>query len=144
MPRKNPSYRFHRARNCAVVTIDGKDHYLGTYDSPESWEKYHRLVAEHLAERRETPPPLPADAPLTVTELIARYWRFAKTYYVKDGKPTSEVHAIKLALRFVRPLYGTLPAVSPRQKIIRFEHVVHHTRSQTTSEAMKYALCTSG
>ena len=37
MPRKkNPSYRFHKARNCAVVTINGRDHYLGAHDSPES------------------------------------------------------------------------------------------------------------
>ena len=53
MPKKpaQPSYRFHKARNCAVVTIGGRDHYLGEYDSPESWEQYHRLVAEHLAAR---------------------------------------------------------------------------------------------
>ena len=24
-----PSYRHHKACNCAVVTIDGHDHYLG-------------------------------------------------------------------------------------------------------------------
>jgi len=38
MPHKNgiPSYRLHKARNCAVVTIDGKNFYLGPYDSPES------------------------------------------------------------------------------------------------------------
>jgi len=46
MTVRKPSYRFHKARRCAVVTIAGKDHYLGAYDSPESWEKYHRLVAE--------------------------------------------------------------------------------------------------
>lgn len=64
MPRKTtPKYRLHKARNCAVVTISGRDHYLGAYDSPESWEQYHRLVAEHLAERREPPPPVSADTP---------------------------------------------------------------------------------
>lgn len=129
MPRKKtPSYRFHKARNCAVVTINGRDHYLGAYDSPESWEAYHRLVAEHLADRREPPPPIPADAPLTVTELIARYWRFAKTYYVKDDKPTSEVHVIKLALRFVRRLYGATPAreFSPKKlKAVREAMIAH-------------------
>ena len=105
---KLPSYRFHKARNCAVVTITGRDHYLGAYDSADSWEQYHRLIAEHLADRRE-PPPVPANTPLTVTELIARYWRFAKEYYVKGGKPTSETHVIKMALRFIRRLYGNTP-----------------------------------
>jgi hypothetical protein len=42
--------------------------------------------------------------------LVARYWRSAKTYYVKGGEPTSETHAIKLALRFVRRPYGGTPA----------------------------------
>ena len=86
-----PKYRFHKARNCAVVTIRGRDLYLGEYDSPESREKYHRLIAEHLAARREPLPPVPADAPLTVTELVARYWRFVNSYYVKEGRPTKEV-----------------------------------------------------
>jgi integrase len=129
MPRKkDPSYRFHRARNCAVVTIGGRDHYLGTYDSSDSWEKYHRLVAEHLAERREPPPPVPSDAPLTVTELIARYWRFAKSYYVKDDKPASEIPSIKLALGFVRRLYGRTPAreFSPKKlKAVREAMITH-------------------
>jgi hypothetical protein len=26
--RKNPAYRLHKARNCAVVTIHGKNQYL--------------------------------------------------------------------------------------------------------------------
>src|SRR5436305_1384923 len=129
MPRKTtPKYRFHKARDCAVVTLGGRDHYLGAYDSPESWEKYHRLVAEHLAGRREPPPPVSADAPLTVTELIARYWRHAKHYYIKGGKPTSEIYAIKLALRFVRRLYGTTPAAefTPKKlKAVR-EAMVRH------------------
>ena len=120
--KKNPSYRLHRARNCAVVTLGGRDRYLGAYDSPESWELYHRLVAEHLAARREPPPPPPAEAPLTITELIARYWRFAKGYYVKDGNPTSEI------LRFVRRLYGSTAAseFSPKKlKAVREAMVVH-------------------
>jgi integrase len=129
MPRKkNPSYRYHKARDCAVVTIGGKDHYLGAYDSSESWELYYRLVAEHLAVRRQPPPPAPTEAPLTVTELIGRYWRFAKTYYVKGGKPTSETYAIKLALRFVRRLYGNTAAAefSPKRlKAIREAMVAH-------------------
>jgi hypothetical protein len=53
MPKFTPSYRLHKARNCAVVTIAGKDHYLGEYDSSESWEKYHRLVAESLVHGSE-------------------------------------------------------------------------------------------
>ena len=46
---REPKYRLHKARNCAVVTIAGQDYYLGEFDSPASWEQCHRLVAESLA-----------------------------------------------------------------------------------------------
>jgi hypothetical protein len=68
MPRTNrpPSYRLHKARNLAVVTIDGRNHYLGPYGSPESHEKYARLIAEWRAHRRNllpTTPPRPGGRP---------------------------------------------------------------------------------
>ena len=47
--RSNPKYRHDQPKNLGVVRINGKDHYLGRYDSPESWEKYHRLIAEWLS-----------------------------------------------------------------------------------------------
>lgn len=56
------------------------------------------------------PPTPPAEAeapPITVSQLILRYWRFAQSYYVKDGKATSEQTVIRQALRFVRKLYGS-------------------------------------
>lgn len=79
MPRKNrpPKYRLHKARNCGVVTIDGKQHYLWPYGSPESHEKYSRLIAEwsHRSvpckARRLAPPVTPEE--LTINELILRY-----------------------------------------------------------------------
>ena len=51
--RRSPSYRLHKARKCGVVTIDGTDHYLGPYNSPEIWEKYYRLLAEWSAASRQ-------------------------------------------------------------------------------------------
>jgi len=47
---------------------------------------------------------------LTVTELAAAYWRFAKGYYQKDGRSTNVTPGIKIALRFLRGLYGHTPA----------------------------------
>src|SRR3954469_2693898 len=113
MPRSNrpPSYRRHKARSCAVVTIDGRNHYLGPYGSPESHDRYARLIAEW---RTRQPLPrfgrgLPSPA-LSVNELILAYFRHAQAYYVKDGRPTSEQDNIRQALRFVRKLYGASPA----------------------------------
>ena len=135
MTVRRPKYRHHKARDCAVVTIHGKDHYLGEYDSPSSWEKYHRLVAEWMS-RRNTPTPAEAepDAPLTVTELVAAYWKFVKGHYTKDGKPTSEVDTIKQALRFLRRPYGSTSAreFSPKKlKAVREAMISHQvTRHQ--------------
>lgn len=129
MTQRIPSYRFHKARNCAVVTLAGKNHYLGAYDSSESWEKYYRLVAEFLAKQNAPqPPPLPADSPLTMTELAALYWKHAAAYYLKNGHPTSEQAAIKQALRFVRRLYGTTPArdFGPQRLIAVREAMIKH------------------
>ena len=49
---RTPSYRCHKPSGQAVVTLAGKDHYLGRHGSPESRQAYERLVAEWLANRR--------------------------------------------------------------------------------------------
>jgi integrase len=133
MPIRTPSYRLHKARGYAVVTIDSKDRYLGAYDSPESWKKYHRLVAEWLAGRAApaaptVPAPVSPAPPLLVNELILKYWEFVQGYYVKDGRPTSEQDTLRQALRFVRRLYGSSAAVdfSPRSlKAVRQAMIDH-------------------
>jgi integrase len=111
MPRftsSTPKYRRHRASGQAVVTIAGKDHYLGPWKSKASLAEYDRLIAEWLVNGRHAPG---ADQDgLTVTELLARYWRFAKGYYRKDGQPTSELDEYKQSLRPLRRLYGHTPA----------------------------------
>lgn len=42
-------YRHYKPKDLAVVRIDGRDHYLGRYNSPESHERYHHLLAERAA-----------------------------------------------------------------------------------------------
>ena len=43
--RRAPKYRHYKPKNLAVVRIAGQDKYLGKYGSPESYEKYDRLVS---------------------------------------------------------------------------------------------------
>jgi len=90
MPRLTnsvPKYRKHRASGQAIVTIAGRDHYLGLWRSKASKAEYERLVGEWMAAGRPTQG-TPAASDLTVTELIAKFWVHAKTYYVKNGRPT--------------------------------------------------------
>ena len=74
MPRTNrpPAYRLQKARQCAVVSIHGKDHYLGPYGSPESHEKYARLIARWNAGGRQAPTAileLPSNGQVTVNAI---------------------------------------------------------------------------
>ena len=43
-------------------------------------------------------------------EVILAYWKWAEAYYVKDGRPTSEIGMLKPTLRTLRALYGPTPA----------------------------------
>ena len=108
---KQPAYRLHKARNCAVVTLNGKNHYLGPWQSPKSHERYARLIAEWRRNSGVLPAPVrsPSGVP-TVNELVLAYFRFAQTRYVKHGEPTSEVGRVRQALRPLRQLHGTTPA----------------------------------
>lgn len=104
---RTPSYRLHRPSRQAVVTLDGRDIYLGPHGSPESRAEYDRLVAEWLLNGRSRPPePETAPAECSVNELLVAYLRWADSYYIKGGRPTSEPGNIRLALRPVRLLYG--------------------------------------
>lgn len=121
MPRltsRLPSYRHHRASGQAVVTLGGRDIYLGRHGSPESRASYERVMAEWLAANRHAAPravtatesPRPSSA-LTANELFVAYWEFARGYYVKNGAPTDELANLRDALKPMIEGYGATPVV---------------------------------
>ena len=103
---RTPKYRLHKPSGQGVVTLNGRDHYLGPFGSPESQAEYDRLVGEWLASGRELASSRPGRNDLTVNELILAYLRHADTYYIKNGKKTRETVNIRLAIRPLRRLYG--------------------------------------
>ncbi|MBI1374548.1 MAG: tyrosine-type recombinase/integrase [Phycisphaera sp.] len=110
MPRRKrvPSYRLHKPTGQAVVTIDGKDYYLGIHGSPDSHARYNRQITEWIA-NHETAPPDDAStlhADLRVSELVGPYLRHAETYYVKNGRPNGEYTNMKDAARPLVQFYG--------------------------------------
>lgn len=115
MPRltkSDPKYRRRKTKKgtvVAVVTLNGRDHYLGLHGTPESRQKYHRTVAEWNAGGRQ-----PLDtSELAVSQVVLAYWRHVKAYYLKpDGTPTSERDTIKQALKPLKRLFGPTPARS--------------------------------
>lgn len=98
--RRIPQYCHHKARNLARVTIDGKDHYLGTYNSAESKELYRQLIAEWLDRQQEERQQI--DAEVRMCQLMARFIQHCQDYYRKDGKLTREYGCISEALRVLR------------------------------------------
>ena len=67
-----PKYRRHRGSGQAVVTISGKDHYLGPHGTKASKILYDRLILEWLAAGR----PMAQQAPpseITVKEVLAKW-----------------------------------------------------------------------
>ena len=110
MPRTNrpPAYRFHKARNCAVVTIHGKNHYLGPYGSPESHEHFARLISKWRAtvDSPSTALVQDDDGNHTINSVILQYLTFASAYYRKHGHPTGELNNIRAAVASLKKLYG--------------------------------------
>jgi integrase len=108
--RARPNYCRHKGSGQALVKIEGKVHCLGKFGTAASYKRFDRLIAEWLTKGR-APLPHPEAIDVTVTELIAAYWRFAAGHYVKHGVPTAEQDCIRSAFRPLRRLYGITPAI---------------------------------
>ena len=112
-PRRQPSYRLHKARGCAVVTINGKDHYLGKYDSPESHEEYARLIAQWQANGKvfSTIADPESNGDLSINALVLRFLDHASGYYKDYGtQHRGEICNLRCSFRPVLDLYvGGVP-----------------------------------
>jgi len=100
-----PHYRKHKASGQAIVTLSYHDVYLGPYGSPESHDRYRAAVNDWIARGRR--PPLPADRPITVGEVLTRYLDFATEYY---GKAAKELGHIGQIVRRIQEAFGETPA----------------------------------
>lgn len=100
---KAPSLRYHLSGQ-SVVTIDGKDYYLGKHDSPESLARYAVLIATYQAGGLRLPddfdaysidekaaaildrmqPAQQAKQPVTVKHITASYREHVKSVYAND------------------------------------------------------------
>jgi integrase len=120
-PNVFPSYLLHKQSGQARVRIGGKDYLLGEYGSEKSRIRYGELIAKHAGgipidpfagSNRGSIPQSQPDAGLTINELVLAFMRHADGHYVKNGKPTSEIHCLKSATRPLVDLYGFTPVDS--------------------------------
>lgn len=113
-----PSYRKHSSGQ-ARVTIRGRDILLGPWGSSESRKEYARIIAEWLASGRSPTFGTPVND-LTISQLIADYLVYAKSYYRQTAG--LEIDNMRPALRVWRQLYGSTLVVefdTKRYKAVR-------------------------
>lgn len=82
-----PSYRLHKSSGQAIVVLDGRMIYLGSYDTPESHRRYRRELADWLAQGATQASPHQSAAPATqpesvqsMNEIILAFTVYAQTY----------------------------------------------------------------
>ncbi len=121
---KPPAYRHKKDRNTAVVSLTDsitklrRDYSLGEYDTPQSRERYHQLIAEWEAFDRRLPTPVNhslygADR-VSVAMLISYYWQV-----VEQEHQPKRASNIKVTLRLLRKLDGSTPIASYGPKRLR-------------------------
>jgi integrase len=140
-PPRVPSYRLHKASGQAVVTLEGRDRYLGKFGSPESQSAYERLIVLFLAGGRK----LPAHASwvgarrattagnFTVAELCDQFLQWAKQEYrLPDGSTSREVTNIRIALRPLLQLFFDLEAseFGPRSLVLYRQRLIDEQLSR--------------
>jgi len=90
----------------AFVELQGRRQYLGRYDSDESRERYYKLIAESFASAAQ-PRRVERPTAIQVKQLAAEYLLYARDYYVKHGRPTSQVAHIVRAVKTLTQLHGS-------------------------------------
>lgn len=97
---KVPKYSHHKPSGQARVRINGKDHYLGRWNSPEVKQAYARLIAES-----EVAGPVQAarraanGVSSTVSDICLLWLNHAELVYTKNGKRTSHVGTFVVRIR---------------------------------------------
>lgn len=107
---RTPSYRLHKPTGQAFVEIEGKRHYLGKHELPETKQAYHRMVSEWIANGYRLPV---APEEVTIAEVCDAYLAHCKVYYrTQDGQPTSTLSECRQCANLVLGLYGDKKAVT--------------------------------
>ena len=98
------------ARWLDPTTRERKSKKFGPWGHPETVRAHQRWVAEWCSNQGHAPAKSSND--ISVAALILRHVDWAAIHYLKHGRPTSELHKIRSALRFVNELYGNIAAAA--------------------------------
>lgn len=132
-----PSYRLHRATGQAVVTLSGRDHYLGKHGSPESRAKYRRLIAEFVKAGFRMPSPEQAGS-YPVSKLCDDFLSYAeRVYRHSDGTSTGTVENVRRSMLHLFEFAAGLDAAEfgPRTLVGLREALIERGLARTTVNA---------
>ena len=122
---KTPSYRQRKGHAQALVTLTDsvtkkrRDYWLGEFGTPQSRERYHRVIAEWESLDRRLPDPdfdrptittsaksPPVATGPTVDELVHKFW-----YWAGSHRAEREQEAFRTVFRLLREMDGSTPAI---------------------------------
>ena len=89
-----PKYRKHKASGQAVVTLAGRDHYLGPHGTAISKKEYDRLVREWLAAGRPKVKTQPLSE-ILISHVVLAFWKHVnaetrlKALFVETSFPSA-------------------------------------------------------
>ena len=107
--RAVPKYRLHKTSGKAVVSINGKDFYLGKHGTTASHQRYKELIADKWYPPGSDPKPAISKLSdeVSVTKLAIEYAKYVKR---KHGDNSNEWNQVRLVLTTIRETYGHLSA----------------------------------
>ncbi len=138
--RACPRLRRHRASGQAFVEWveqgERNTRYFGPWDSAEAAAAYNRFQVEWAGRGRGRPPLRPGGM-VTVAVLVAGWLDHCDGYYVKNGRPTSEVYGQRSAAAAVVRAFPDLPAADfgPGQLRAVRDAIVAAGKSRSTANA---------
>ncbi|GAB5494977.1 MAG: site-specific integrase [Phycisphaerales bacterium] len=117
--KKPPKYCLHKPSGRARIVWKGRHIWLGKYGTPESRQRYARVIASIAAEGRVPDEYAPRDIAesVTVADLTALHRDWAAATYQDDGVPTKRYMTIDRVLTLLEGMFGDLDvhAFGPRE-----------------------------
>ncbi len=115
LARRLPKYRHYRPKNPPVVRLEGRNIDLGKYNSTESHQEYHSVIAESFARGprpipKQTGRPNEADVSVNVILLEFLTRQTERHYRHADVTLSGEYDIFRDNLRPLERIYGSPPA----------------------------------
>lgn len=132
--QKAPSYRRHRATGRAVVTLNGRDHYLGEHGTAVSRAAYDELIAKWLHNGRRLPDESAEEVGFSVNEVALGFLKDCEQRFANRRSGRKGMYRVKLAIKPLKRLFGRERAAEfgPRSLVRVRDELVSYGYARTT------------